>query len=238
MLKNLFLSFGFSTVLFGCAQNIWYKPGASSDAYGQDRLACLQQSQQIESKSGTSASINSAYGAYESSSRTGAVTNTAMFNACMNGKGWVLRKSTDVADQYSKNKIANDEKKDQLQSISSQLQTLCERDEYLAFTSKTTCFDKQASLSMQTDSTRITSQQKKAMDAYMVEYESLLNQQEKIVARGADVKMKNRIQCINEKVKPLFRKNDMDLYTGRITWGQYNKNKVDLRSRIKAICSS
>lgn len=224
-------------ILVGCAQNIWYKPGATSEAYGQDRLICLQQSQQMESKSGTSASVNSAYGAYESKSRTGAVTNTAMFNACMNGKGWVLRKSTDVAEENSRMKVVNDEKKDQMQSLSSQIRDLCQRDEYLPFTSKTSCGDKQISLAMLSDNSKITQAQKIAMDGYTQEWESLTSQQEKLIPRARNTKLIERIQCVNEKVKPLFRKNDLDLYSGKITWGQYNKNKNDLKIKMKNLCT-
>lgn len=225
-----------SSGLVGCAQNVWYKPGATQDAYGQDRLTCLQQSQQIESKSGTSASVNSAYGAYESKSRTGSVTNTSIFNACMNSKGWVLRNASDLAEQNTRAKVINDEKRDQVNVIRSQMLEMCDKEEFVAFTSKTSCGDKQISLSMMSDQTKITVQQKKAMDSYMQEWESLVNQQEKIVVRGADSKLRTRMQCVNEKVKPLFKKNDLDLFSGRITWGQYNKNKSDLRAKMKTIC--
>lgn len=236
-MKVKFCVSALTLVLVGCAQNMWVKNGATQEDYGRDRLSCLQQSQQIESRSGTSASANSAYGSYESKSRTGAVTNTSIFNACMNSKGWVLKNSSEVAEQNSRKKVVDDEKRDQINMLRSQMVGICDRDEYVAFTSKTSCGDKSTTLAMLADNTKINANQKKAMDGYTEEWESLMNQQEKLILRTADAKLRSRIQCTNDKIKPLFRKNDLDLYTGRITWGQYNKTKNDLRTKMKSICT-
>jgi hypothetical protein len=71
--------------LAACAtqpQALWLKPGAASDEFGQDRYACLQQSQQPNS----SAYLNR-YGGVANSN---VITNGGLYDACMNSKGCVL----------------------------------------------------------------------------------------------------------------------------------------------------
>lgn len=229
----------FVMVLFvaGCSKNVWVKPGSNQEDFGRDNLACLQQSQQIESRSGTSAAINSAYGAYESKSRTGAVTNVPMYNSCMNSRGWALRNSSDVAEQAARSKVINDEKRDQVKSIGNQLSELCDRSEFKAYVEKTTCANQDVmSLSMLSDGSRITQKQKIAMDSYVKERDRLQGEQENILNKGADKVLAGRIRCVNEKVKPLYKQNELNLYKGNITWGQYNKSKNDLKGSVKRLC--
>jgi hypothetical protein len=72
-------------LLSSCATPVqynWVKPGATSGEGPRDKYACLQEAQQRES----SAYVNNSYGAADSQ----VVTNTTLFGACMNARGWYL----------------------------------------------------------------------------------------------------------------------------------------------------
>lgn len=224
-------------VMSGCAQSVWFKSGASQEDFGRDNLACLQQSQQIESRSGTAASLNSSYGAYESKSRTGAVTNVPMYNSCMNSRGWTFRTASDVANQTARAKAQVVEKSDRLSSINSQLSALCDKEEYKPFVTRTTCmYSDVMPLPKLADTSRITKNQKSAMEGYMQERDALLNEQERVLVIGADKSFIARVNCLADKVKPIQKKNELDLYKGQISWGQYNTQKNEMKVLAKRLC--
>ena len=67
--------------LAGC-NRAWVKPGASQQDFAQDRSTCLQEAQ----RPGGSAYVNPFTGIV---SQEG-YTNSRLFNACMNERGWSL----------------------------------------------------------------------------------------------------------------------------------------------------
>lgn len=236
-MKKRIFAISISVLVVGCAQNTWYKQGASSQDFGKDKLACLQQSQQYESRSSTSASINQVAGAYGSSSRSGNVTNEQMFNSCMNGRGWVWTNKSQLEDAQVRNRAAIDEKNGRMSSLSSQLHSMCDRDEYQPVVAKTTCGGKDVmTLSMLGDSSKITPQQKRAFEAMSAERDSITNQQDSIMLSTGNKEWAAKVNCYKDKVRPRYKNNDLDLFNGKITWGQYNTRKNELKSTSQKYC--
>src|SRR5690349_17398783 len=75
------LTAAFSSVLLlaACAQNVWHKPGASTQAFEADKYACERDARQSGGFGGGIA---------------GAIEVQNFFNRCMSARGWSLQEKT------------------------------------------------------------------------------------------------------------------------------------------------
>ena len=79
-------------LLSGCAAPItytWVKPGSTTQEFNSVNYECLKASQQREAYSNLS--YNALFGGYQGGSGNTVNTNSQLFNACMNAKGWTLQ---------------------------------------------------------------------------------------------------------------------------------------------------
>ncbi len=86
-MKNIII-LGTLLILVSCTnkKGYWYKKDSSQDEYAKINYLCLQESQQHSSRSSLS------YNYQESKAEM--VTNNALFNACMNAKGFYWKELT------------------------------------------------------------------------------------------------------------------------------------------------
>ena len=105
-MKQHHIAFILLFLLAGCANNnVWYKPGASTNEFNVDKYDCLQQSQQQSS--------TAVVGQHVGFASNGWVTNWNLFNSCMNAKGWSLQDSEALQKTTGQNSAAStDEKPD------------------------------------------------------------------------------------------------------------------------------
>ena len=75
---------GVLTIIACGSKMSWVKPGATPDEFSKDKYACMQEAQQTVSKSFV--------GIYGASSSNQVVLNQDLYNACMNARGWYLKK--------------------------------------------------------------------------------------------------------------------------------------------------
>ena len=79
-------------LLAGCAKdNVWNKPGASSDDLSKTRYACIQQSRQGPGSASFFVESNSHSRSYGGSDHVFVFNNPQIFDACMNAAGWNLQ---------------------------------------------------------------------------------------------------------------------------------------------------
>ena len=199
-------------LLAGCAQPLWFKPNATQGEFERDRYACLQQSQQR-----VSGAQVSQFGGSASSSMA---TNQDLLSSCLRSKGWSLqtRESVDSLmveavnsrERYMANIAAN-----------------CRREDLRLYYAKSACQANQMTLAHLTDETRITPEER----------EVLLKQRAQVLVLNSEFDaIQRRLGATESKVavtertytRPENDKNNADLYSGKITWGEYNQRRRDI----------
>lgn len=80
----------------GCGQRVWVRPGGTQEELSRVRYLCLQEAQQREAQSKSAGNVQ---GAYRSASIDTTVTNSTLFNACMNSHDWYSKYVSDPSDQ-------------------------------------------------------------------------------------------------------------------------------------------
>jgi hypothetical protein len=204
-------------VLAACAtqpQTLWLKPGAASEDFGQDRYACLQQSQQQSS----SAYIDR----YGGVANSGAITNGGLYDACMNSKGWVLTPVTDV-------KGFNET----MRPIGEDLRANCSREDLqVLYRRKMACKAFDATPEQIGDRSKISNEEKIALAKWL---DVVLANNDKIAAtyRKFDSKNGDAVASTIETGMGDTRKLALELSNGSIPWGEYNRRRVELGKRLQ-----
>lgn len=205
--------------LLGCAQNLWIKQNSTQGEFERDKYNCLQQSQQ---RVGI-AQINANGGAATNTVQT----NDMLFSSCMNSKGWSLQNKNVVEAQASQNQARNNEIKQRFDQITSDIVAMCGREELKDYYKKTACKAPDISFEQIADTTKITSIQKTALVRQREHVALLEKDQDNAQRMRGDAGQKVISISINF-VRPENEKNNLDLYNGKITWGQYNKKRKEI----------
>lgn len=207
--------------LVGCAQQkSWMKPNSTASDFENDKYQCLQQSQQ---RVGV-AQVN-AYGGNAVNSVT---TNDMLFTSCMNSKGWSLQ-NKDIAQAQAQQQVQrNEELKNIYAEWMKGVRATCNSSELKEYYAKSACLAQEISFEQLADDTKITKEQKE-----------VLPKQRQAVAENRKISDELQVKYFGELGRRridlartfLDMKNDannLDLYNGKITWGQYNKVRKDI----------
>jgi hypothetical protein len=192
-----------SVALSACAQqqqDYWQKPGASVDEFGSVREACMEQARQPSSE----AYVNQSDGA-------------DLFGACMTARGWHLVSVTD-AKAYS----------NALSALNAEQLQLCARaDLPPIFTKKMPCQAKQASAEQLSERTKISKEEKPAFMKWRVLTEEN-NQKAAAAHQQYNRQTGDNVAALIKKNQEASAKLAEQLYDGRISWGQYNKGRIEI----------
>lgn len=216
--------------LYGCAKPMWVKPGASQQDFGVDKYQCMQQAQQR---------VSGAYvNAYGGASSNQVITNEGLFNACMNSKGWTLQSTSSLERSAAQQRQQAEQNTFQFEMLAQRRAALCQDTNYSAFYSKTPCKASDATLAQLSDTSRITAGQRKALDLLSPEFNSI-NKDVLNAQRNVGGKYNNEKVAELQKAFDKEDQNRLDLYTGKITWGQFNVNRKnnskDLSSKMNLL---
>lgn len=194
-------------------QQLWLKPGAATDEFSQARYACLQQSQQNNS---------SAYiGRYGGASNSTVITNPGLFNACMNAGGWSL---TPVADVKGFN--------DAMRPLGESQRAFCARSDLQPLWKRMPCKVAETTEAQLSDRSKISSEEKisvaKWQDFVLTSNENVATLYRQFAgAKGEAVA--SALEAGTADSKSL----SSELTTGKITWGEFNRRRVELNKRIQ-----
>jgi hypothetical protein len=206
---KFFMIFPLVIGAFGCANNVWVKPGASVNDFNVDRAQCNAQAYSIPFAS-----------VYQ---------QAAVQNECLQGKGWTLRDRAShdagvASTQSSWQSIMSKNESDS--------QARCNDPAYKTYYSKTACFTKDITIDQMADASKITPQQKpaliavkKSLDAQMAQVFISLKQ----VPNAPGEKMYSIYQSQSSESD----KNILDLYSGKTTWGEYNQKRKELGTKLQ-----
>ena len=211
--------------MYGCAQNVWFKKNAGNGEFERDRYACLQQSQQRVG----GAQVNP----YGGSAYSTVTTNEDLFGSCMGAKGWSLKNKEAVQNQVAQvnasASAAQAELKQRSAQIASNNMLMCSTPELADYYKKTACKASDVSFEQLADTTKITSAQKAALVKQRERVALGEKEQDALQAlRGQEGQ--KVIDISRTYTRPQNEQNNLDLYNGKITWGEYNKRRKEIYS--------
>lgn len=247
--------------LAGCANNVWVHPSKNNAQFNQDKNDCIVQAGNAipreivpQQPSPPPAYTTNCVGGYGSASCTTTPkvqpnynamaqsiadgnTNRArenFFSNCMQSRGWTLQTAESVATMQAQSQDRVEQYKAAMQSIEYEVKQMCGNPMYSAYFSKTSCLPADLTLSQLSDPTKATKKEKEAISAV----DALLV---KIINERADVAVKymtpqalgNEIGAFERKAGDEFQKLRLDLYAGKITWGQFNSSRKNMTLQLK-----
>ena len=217
-------------VLTGCQAApplmVWNKSGASASEFNTERYQCMQSSQHQYSSAYVSGSYVPGFGAgYSGSASSGQTTNQPLFNACMNAKGWSL--------QQDNKSQAMAEFKD----ADNYVARVCADPKYAPYYSKAPCKVNQITPEQMADAAKISPEAKAVFSDVTAQltqagsmYPDALRKYGGIIGvRRAELYQTTYLQ---------YQQNNQNLYSGQITWGEYNKRRSQIAQEYLAADTS
>ncbi len=209
--------------LVGCAQQ-WSKPGASESDFNTDRFACLQSAQQSQT--------SFAFNKYSAAANSGMQTNTLLFNACMSSRGYTLT-MVDPSGKPVNPPPANTAMNEDRAAFEAKARGVCTSSEFSVIFAATTCNSKDIQFQHLANETTITPEQKAIFPKVRAALDSLNQAQIVFLAKYGGEKGRRAI-AVSNKFQSKADQNNLDLYTGQITWGTYNKQRRDMLAQMNA----
>jgi len=207
MVKRFIAAVPALLVLFGCAaqQKVWVKPGLTQEQFAKDRYSCMQQSQQRVS----AAFVNE----YGGSSSNHVITNANLFSACMSAQGYTLQQKASLAEQAAQQAATKDQAKAAIESINSEMVEVCAREDLRPYYSKTSCKAEDTTLAQMADRSRITNDEKVAMNEARVEVKRI-NKEVEDAIRQYSPQVASSTIARREQASAEQDKNNEDFYEG------------------------
>lgn len=227
-MKKIILFFTSLALLSSCTPLTWYKNTARPGEFEQDKYTCTQQSQQQYS----GAQVN----AYGGTAVNKVITNDNLFTQCMNAKGWSLQRQENAQAlvqqqqavnqqrQYDQNQ-RNAEIKKAFDDFRLMVQANCTKTELKEYYAKSACTANEITFAQIADDTKITKEQKIVLPK---QRESVAETQK--IYKELQIKYygdlgRRRSDLLNKTQVVQDESNNLDLFNGKITWGEYNKKR-------------
>ena len=217
------------SLLVGCAANnkVWYKADGTQDMFSQDRYSCLQQAQQP-----TSTAYFGNYGGLlptrQLTASSGMVTNDPLLIACMNAKGWYLTDPNLTPMRDGGVAPSTAPVKSKLSVLVGQMRELCGNPTFAAYHAKTYCSVSDATLLNMTDKSKISNQEKDSLNMYSQAYDRLYKEWNDLARIEGNAQAKQLASYNEIVVQPAVQKNRLDLFEGKISWGDYNRRRKEI----------
>ena len=195
-------------ILAGCAtqnQSAWFRSGANQQDFETDKGYCNAQAFSLAN---------------------GNIYQIAIIqNQCLQGKGWQL------VDQNQLNNVYNELNTERLKT-KRESEARCSNPEYSSIYAKTPCFANEIEFKQMTDETKITSTQKQVFVKWREAIDSGNEQALSYEVRLNGNLGKKYSSYFTSTMKPENDKNNLDIYSGKITWGQYNSRRKEIYTKM------
>jgi hypothetical protein len=224
--KKSALSIAALVVLTGCQPMVWNRPGASQADFNTERYQCMQASQQQTS----SAYINQ-YGGAASSGQT---TNDPLFIACMNAKGWSLQRQGALNEQAAQNKA---EVEAGVKASRERAESICADPKFAPYYNKTACLADKMTFDQLADTSKISPEVKAIFPEVRNSIDANVREQLDLQRKYGGTVGAKRADLFMTTAKAQNDKNNLDLYDGRITWGEYNRRRQENNREYQAAAS-
>ena len=195
-------------LLNSCAtqpQSVWYKSGSSAQEFEMEKGQCNAQAFSLAN---------------------GNLYQIAIIqNQCLQGKGWYLVDPNQIANANNALTTERNNNKKLVESI-------CANAEFAPIYAKTACFSSNIEFKHMTDETKITAPQKAVFVKWREAIDSSIQQAANNESRLNGNAGKKLANYLLTTYKIENDKNNLDLYSGKITWGQYNSKRKEIQSKI------
>jgi hypothetical protein len=221
--KKFALSIVTLIVLSGCQQPLWNKPGASVADFNTDKFACMQVSQQQSS----SVYVNR-YGGVGSSGQT---LNQPLYDACMNSKGWTQQSASASSAQATQK---NAEVEAAVKDIRGKAERLCTLPQFEPYYSKTACSADKITFEQLADKSKISPEAKAIFTELRNQVDAGARESWDLVRKFDGPIGAKKADLYFTTAKIQNDRNNLDLYNGAITWGEYNRRRQEIWSEYVA----
>ena len=158
-------------------------------------------------------------------------TNDTLLRQCLNAKGWHMDwvdiHEMKAQTEAQKQKNRNDAGQRESNEISELIKAHCAKPELEEFYSKTGCRIRDITFEQLADDTKVTAPQKTALSKDRELSVTIRKMIEDFNIKYSGDLGRRRNNLYRTDSAPKSETNDLDLFTGKITWGQYNKNRKD-----------
>ena len=205
---NFVFLFFISQIFSGCVtpppQSVWHKAGSSAQEFEMERAQCNAQAFSLANGN--------------------LFQMTLIQNQCLQGKGWYLvdpkfveTTNNQLSAERGYLKRKNDER--------------CASLEFAPIYAKTPCYAGSVDFKQMTDDSKIIQSQKEIFLKWREEIDAALRESANIELRlnGNVGKKFSNYALTTQKAEN--DKNNVDLYNGQITWGQYNSRRKEIVSK-------
>jgi len=216
----LFLNFNYAY-----SQNkVWFKPKAVDDSLKIDKDKCLaitgakdgslQMANCLTQEGWTYidlAVIKADEGQCIAKSKEDSQNMRKVFLACMLSKGWdLLSKSEEI-----------------ISKLNQDIRDICTKDEYKDYYKNTPCNTNDITFEQLANNSKITENEKKILLEITNKTDVLTRQQDEARKLYGGYIDKKYAEFRNDVLIPEITSYRLDLYNGKITWGQYNQKRKD-----------
>jgi hypothetical protein len=139
----------------------------------------------------------------------------------------ITQKNIDMQEKQSSIKAKMQEFEDKIKAI-------CENKDYAAIFAKTPCSAKDVTFVQSADESKINKNQKKVFLKYRTEVDAVNKERNEYI--NANKTSELDAQWVNylEATQPTIEAYNLDLYKGKITWGEYNKDRKDITAKMQS----
>lgn len=138
-----------------------------------------------------------------------------LFNLCM-------------ASKRANNPKQNNSIADEVKKVQSKIITLCSNPEFKDYYAKTSCFSNEITFEQMADKNKISENEKLSMLKARKEADLANNEILTIYKNSGQRNYEKFAQLLEFSIFPQYDNNNLDLYSGKITWGECNKIRKDI----------
>jgi len=129
--------------------------------------------------------------------------------------------------------VASQPTKNRLSEIQTEMRALCESPDLVVYFNKTPCSTNDTTTAHLSDQTKITAEEKIALNKAAQLFGNLFNESNDIL-RVRDSKSQQIVKFRETVAIPAQNKARHDLVDGKISWGEYNKRRKEINDRLQA----
>lgn len=245
----------------GCANNVWVHPSKDNAQFNQDKNDCIVQANgaipnQVAPPQNSPPNYQTncnAYGNIANCTTTAtpgpnyALMNQAILNAgvnkqrdsffnnCMQARGWTLQSAESVATMQAQTKDKAEQYQAGLRQISEEMKTLCTQSEYAAYYAKASCSASTPTIEQLSDNSKATKAEKSAISRLDVAFAKFRDNRIELTRNTmVPQAMANAVIDFVRNINDTGQKLRLELYNGKITWGQYNAERKKLAAQADA----
>ena len=210
----------------GCASKTYVKPGATQQDWQHDYNDCLVKANQAGYSGGN-------FGAN--------INRNKFIDMCVQGRGWSARSKeglqADAQMQSQKRSELDQIRADyqaKMKSFEDRVKEICANEEYLPLISKSPCAATEITLDQMADGTKLSTGKKKSFLKFRKEAEAVSKEMAEYIRSTIHADSDRQWADYFDSTESIRNGYNLDLYNGKITWGEYNKSRKDLITKIQA----